>query len=501
MNYLRPNLFLMSDSERNVFFRNHLAGIEKEDFGVEISHLALALSDFPNISGWTRNVIQGDVFEPGVMTNHLRRASVVLCNPPFQKFKEAEKEQYEVSSAWKPVELLNRVLDGLHPGGVLGFVLPRNIVDGRGGYAEIRKKLAKRFAKIDLTVLPDKAFPDADTEVGLLIAKEPIPHDTCQIAFSKVYDNDGAWRQFELKHEISTRSTSARTPDEAVETFAIPELPKVWDYLINYPTLGEVAKLHRGLEWNKPLTKENKSQLVREKPAEGFMKGVAPQTSFHVLEKPRMYYLNVCPQDQRRNSYKHAWDKPKAILNKSARSRGRWRMAAFADSEGVTCYQTFIGVWPKSEKYDEWLLSAILNSPVANAFVATREGKTDITIETLRDIPVPHFTESQRERLRTLIKQYQSAARPSLLSNISADPGRLLMEIDALVLDGYRMPPRLERELLDFFNGEGKERPTPHGFEDYFPPDFGMFFSLSDYLSSDFEEGTAEALLRRLKAS
>jgi hypothetical protein len=63
------------------------------------------------------------------------------------------------------------------------------------------------------------------------------------------------------------------------------------------------------------------------------------------------------------------------------------------------------------------------------------------------------------------------------------------------------MPPRLERELLDFFRGEGEDRLTTHGFGDYFPSDFEMFFSLSDYLSSDFEAGTAEALLRRLKAS
>ena len=82
-------------------------------------------------------------------------------------------------------------------------------------------------------------------------------------------------------------------------------------------------------------------------------------------------------------------------------------MAAFPDSKGLACYQTYFGVWPTSPLLDEWTLSAVLNSPVANAFVATREGKTDVTKETLLLVPVPIFTETQKVTLRELIKQYQ----------------------------------------------------------------------------------------------
>ena len=168
-------------------------------------------------------------------------------------------------------------------------------------------------------------------------------------------------------------------------------------------------------------------------------------------------------------------------------------MAAFPDTEGVACYQTYIGVWSKSDLYDEWLLSAILNSPVANAFVSTREGKTDITMETLKLIPAPHFTVSQREKLKFLIKRYQDSLRST---NTSIDEERLLKEIDALVVDGYRMPPRLERQLLDFFRGQ--PRPTAHPFNEYVPKDCEVFFSLSEYLSPDFAAATSGELIKRL---
>lgn len=505
MNALRPNLFLMTPIERHRYFTNHIAAIEKDDFGVEISHLALALADWPNLSGWTKKVTQADVFDDGVLANYVSRAGVVLCNPPFGDLSVDERDR-QLYSPKKPVEILNRVLDDLHPSGVLGFVVPRNFVDGQG-YREIRRRIAGRFANIDLTVLPDRAFDDADTEVGLLVATEPIPHDTCQIAFHKVNDTAEAWKQFKLMHKVSSEHETTRTATEAAETFAVYDLPSVWKSLTSSVRLRDVAVLHRGLEWNKKLVVKGKetgfrADAVRETPpSDEFRLGVAPQTSFRAFELPRLQYLSFRPQDERGRSYNRKWEQPKAIVNKSTHSRGRWRMAAFADTEGIAFYQTYIGVWPKTSDYDEVILAAILNSPVANAFVAGREGKTDITLETLKDLPIPRFTMAQRTRLRELIEQYQNLITSSpMQADPLIDPTRLMMEIDALILDGYHLPPRLENEVLQFFTGQGKDRPTVHAFEDYLPPDYEVYFSLSEHLSSKFKNATIGKLLERLSA-
>jgi hypothetical protein len=499
---LRRRLFGATPGERHKYFINHLAGIEKDPFGVEISRLALTLADFPNPGGW--NITLGDAFESRALADNLQRAGIVLCNPPYGDFTEAERSRYDLTSTHKPVELLHRVLRDLHPSGVIGFVLPRNIVDGRA-YKEVRRKLAERFASLHLTVLPDRAFEGADSEIGLLVATEPMPHKACRIVSRSVSDNYEAWKRFELRHEVSTDHIADFAVEQAAQSLAVPELPEVWDLLIDYPPLNEVAELHRGIEWKEPLVKNgvetgNRSRLVRKEQTEGYMLGVAPQTSFNVFETPVPYYLSLRRQDQRRNAFQHPWEKPKAILYKFARSRGPWRIVAFPDSQGLVCSGAYIGVWPKSDNYDEWLLSAVLNSPVANAFVATREGKFGVTIETLRLIPMPHFTESQRSRLRSLVRDYQQAAAPAAArTGSSGDPARLLMQIDALVLEGYRMPPRLERKVLDFFRG-GSRR-TSHEFGDYLPADCDVYFSLSEFLSPEFAAATSGALLNRLARS
>jgi type I restriction-modification system DNA methylase subunit len=492
MNALRDKLYGATPAQRHDYFVEHLVGIERDPFGAEISRFALTLADFPNPNDWEIDI--ADVFEGDSLKQHVRQAGVVLCNPPFRDFDKSDRQKYRSISTKPPAELLHRVLNDLHPSGVLGFVLPRSAVDGRG-YSPIRRRLAERFANIDITVLPDKAF-EADPEVALLVATEPIPHDKSTLGYSRVYDRADSWLRFEHAHEVSFQYSSQLSLDAAEEMLAIPDLPEVWDFLVNQPQLNEVAELHRGIEWNENLTVDGqetgyREKFVRDSPRNGFMIGVPPRSKFNMFAQPELKYLDMRPENQRGHPYKRPWHKPKAILNKSARRRGRWRMAGFADSAGITCYQTFIGVWPiEGSDFDEVLLAAVLNSPVANAFVATREGKTDITMEVLEKIPVPNFTPQQVGDLRAVVREYSSAP------GVQHESQNLLMKIDALIFDAYRMPPRLERRVLDFFHGE--VRPTPYAFPDY--PTWGqdVYFPLSFYLSGRFQAASAGALRERI---
>jgi hypothetical protein len=492
MNVLRPRLYGAPPLERHRYFTKRLEAIEAEVAGVEISRLALTLADFPHPGGW--NVRPGDVFEDGVLDGPVSRAGVVLCNPPFGDFTPKERKDYNLTSIHKPVEVLHRVLNHLHPSGVLGFVMPRTFVDGRGGYKDIRQRLAQRFASLEVTVLPDKFF-EADAEIALLIATDPIPHETCRVVSRKVNDDAHSAREFALKHEVSIDYSVKRGVHEVAESLNVPALPELWSFLASYRTLRDVAETHRGIEWNLPLTKNgketgNRKLLVRdEKPNEkDWMQGIALKTSLKVFETPKLQYLNMQRKYQRGGAYKHDWHKPKAFVNGSARSRGPWRLAAIPDSEGLVASETQIGVWPKPDSgYDEFLLSAILNSPLANAFVATREGKLNVTQEILKLIPIPYFTEPQMDMVRVLIKEYRES--PS---------ERLLMEIDALVLKAYNLHPRHETELLKLFQGQGRFRPTSHRFRDYLPANFDVYFSLSDYLSPRFQEATAGELRKRM---
>lgn len=492
---LRQNLYGSTGRERHQYFVKHLVGVEKDPFGLEISRLALTLADFPNPDGW--NLTEADVFDSDVLKQPLGRAGVVLCNPPFEKFDADESSSYGPAMALKPAELLHRVLNWLQPNGVLGFVLPRKFIDGRS-YANIRRRLIDRYESVETTILPDKFFDEADSEPVLLIAKNPIPHNVSILTRNLVRADLVSRKRFEFTNEVSATRTMRFNGSEAEESLVVPELAEVWDFLINYPELSSVSSIHRGIEWNQPLVAGgletgNRRKFVKDVKADGFHLGVPPRAIFRAFEEPLLQFLDLRADDARTNAYALPWEKPKAIVNKTRRSRGKWKMVSFPDEKGLACYQTFIGVWPETSDVDAVILSAVLNSPVANAFVFDHGGHIDLKAELIGKIPVPHLTKEQRIMVHGLVEKYRRVAAEPLLP---ADLNSILMEIDALILDGYRMPARIERQLLDFFKGE--ERQTYQPFPDYYPEEEDVYLNLSAYISGKFRDATADSLARRL---
>ncbi|MEM9019777.1 MAG: N-6 DNA methylase [Planctomycetota bacterium] len=492
MHALRDRLFGMSSADRHKYFTKTLLGIEKDPFGAEISRLALTLADFPNPNGWT--ILEEDVYKYSGLSELLNKSAVVLCNPPFRDFSSNERTP-DLPSVKRPAALLNIVLDHLHPSGVLGFVLPRTFATGAGGYAEVRKRIAERFARIEVTTLPDKAF-DASVETCLLVATNPVQHGARELTVNKVNDSAASWSRFERLREVDSSYTRHVSPEDFSYGVQMPDLAELWEYLEGNDTIGDVTEIHRGIEWNEPLTVSgeetgNRQRFEVDAPREGFTLGVPTRSKFDVYQLPQLKYLDVRPENQRGNAYTKAdWSKPKAIVNKSARSRGQWRISAFPDRDGIVCYQTFIGIWPNSRQLDCNVLTAIINSPIANAFIVSWEGKTDVRLSTLKRIPVPYLDHTAAVEIGERVREYDRALQSSV-----QDRGSLykrLAAIDAAVLDAYDLPPRLEHELLLYFSDSPRQ--TPFKFNGYVGYDEDeAYFTLSERLRSGFDQTTAKS--------
>jgi hypothetical protein len=67
--------------------------------------------------------------------------------------------------------------------------------------------------------------------------------------------------------------------------------------------------------------------------------------------------------------------------------------------------------------------------------------------------------------------------------------------MDAEVLRLYDLPPRLERELLDYFRGE-RRTGLPFLFPDYFPGDFNPYVHLHEFIADKYARSSAGALSR-----
>jgi hypothetical protein len=456
----------LTPREQHKYFQRALVGFENERFGIEIGRIRLTLADRDR-DDW--QLKPEDVLSSEEFLASLKNARVVLCNPPFQDVKKKDRDSYSLTFVQKPAEILHRILENLHPEGVLGFVLPQVFLDGQEkGYASVRRALADRYATLEVVSLPDAAFrPAASKETILLLATNPKQHPgPTLINHKKVETRD--WVQFQLSYEPTSEATASKSSEEIEKSLAVPELGQLWEYLASLDKLGEVAaEIHRGIEWKLRLMKDGRETGNREKlvididdERDGFWPGVPPRYgTLCAFQVPaRLKRLDMRPESlDTKEHLTRPWKSPKIILNKAAKSRGLWRIAAFADHVGLTCYQTCMAIWPKDPSHLV-VLTAVLNGPVANAFIATREGKTDITKDTLRKIPVPSFSKESKDEIERLVGEY--VALVSLCYGTEdmkiAEP--LLKKIDAAVLAAYKLPPELERELLGKIRGR---RPIP----------------------------------------
>lgn len=468
-----------SDERRHQFLVDRMAGAELDAFASEVATLSLILADYPNANGW--HISSTDLFKAGALQAFLEGATVVLCNPPFEDFTAEERQDYPEAfsvSRSKAMVALHAAIDAGPE--AIGFVLPRGFLQ-QTQYRKLRKRLASAYDRVELVSLPDRVFEKATYPCALVIATERRSAESLakpvRLRVRTVADAD---RELFLSEGAFTSERQA-IRSAAEGDLWIGELDALWSYLVDAPRLGNHAEIGRGLQW-----RTQRSGVLGE-PGPMRERGVyRPADSlvpFHLLNP---VWLSTDPQlSHRLGPIQRPWNEPKVLINNQRLSRGPWRLAAAADHSGLWASQQFTGIWPMGG-YDVQVLAAILNGPLANAFVTEHSTDHDFTNVMLASMPLPRKLDSAAVNEAT--REYQALlekSRSAVLSPRSEEErlNQLLVWIDALVLDGYDLPPRLERELFGYF--AGRERPVPHSFSGWLPPDLKGYVPLYEWLTRD----------------
>jgi hypothetical protein len=138
---------------------------------------------------------------------------------------------------------------------------------------------------------------------------------------------------------------------------------------------------------------------------------------------------------------------------------------------------------------------------VANGFIAAHEDYRHIRKRTLGLIPLPRLGPADISIIDGLVGKYLALVRRrpdkefalESSSSLGERARSVLLQIDALVLKGYALPPRLERQLLEFFRGE--QRHVPFEFVEYHREGFRPNIPLWMYVAPDFSLCTAKGFL------
>lgn len=441
---------------------SHFVASEIDQFACEIARLALILADYPNHNGW--RITSEDLFESGRLAERVSQCDVLLCNPPFEDFNEV----LSGLSVHKPVVLLDAIVKT--PPAFVGVVMPSGFSSHKV-YREHIRRICEIYGDVEVMQLPEGVFRYASIGAEILIAQcrrdEEIRrvdayHETI-LRKSVVLRAD--WPHFTQTLQTSKSVMAVGNPRTSPGLMALRPLQRVWDYLAESPMLGSVAELHRGLEW-----KTDQSEASQPKAIPGFRRGLHRSgESLAQFEVKQTVYLDARASNLRGGAINYPWASPKLIANAIRTSRSPWRLAATVDEAGLLVSQQFYGIWLR-ESEDSVMslveLCAILNSPLANAFSFVHDEQKHLRKETLLTLPLPSARISRE--VESLIGEYVSGSEGDdgpLFSSRPKSAQDLLMEIDALVLKAYDLPPRLERELLRFM--DGGQRPCRVDFGGY----------------------------------
>lgn len=446
----------LTDQQRHDFLVKHLAGDEIDPFACEVATLSLILADYPNHNGWHIN--EKDLFDDDVLADRMRNHNVILCNPPFAAFTAEERTRYDIKNLHysKAVAALDAALSARPL--ALAFVLPRPFILEQQ-FVDQRRQIESLYGQIELVELPDRIFEESSIEAALVIAREPRKAASKRISLTstEIADRDRATFLATGATTIQRHTIRKRDSEPNGDLWITP-LEPLWDYLRDNPQFGTHLEIHRGIEWQ-----GDQDEAWRPKPLPGYRRGLHSARNLKQFYPPDPVWLDCSPDRLLYRAIDRPWEQVKLIVNAARLSRGAWRMAATIDREGLVCSQQFFGLWPKGKMDEEALpqLTAVLNGPVANAFVAVHSPANRIRISALGRIPVPR---SYPERLPKLVRDYMKLlTSDSLMRSREERLADLLIRIDAALLEAYDLPARLEKDLLAYF--EAEERPVGHAWQ------------------------------------
>lgn len=484
---LRPDGF---PEARNSYLRKRLRGIDVDPFSQEVARLALTLADVPNPNGW--HLQTGDMFTSDIIERESAAADIVLLNPPFEGFGADHRKGWLKNKA---AETLDRIVRNLPPGGVLGFLGPQGILQSKQA-RDLRRVLLRDFEISEVVLFADKVFEFGQPESAVMVARkrDKRPGKPAGITFTRVRE-EGVSRFAAIQQSdlMETGNVIELLADDNCPIF-LPQCSEVWNYLCNngFPELGSIAAMGQG------LFHKGSGEFHREaaEPFPGSRPGFAGwERNQFTHAVPKTTHINVGP-DAIDREIMGLDDNPHVILNYAPVSRGSWRLKALIDGRGHPVTSRFIVMRPTESKYSLFVVWALLNSPLANAFTFCHLSKRDNLVGTMRLLPVPDHAKENFHELEQAARNYLNAARqwsaakaeaaseealplfknpakkkPSTSAPTEEELYILHLRVDAEVMWLYNLPPAMERRILNLFEGR-QRKGVPFEQIGYFPPGF-----------------------------
>ncbi len=267
----------------------------------------------------------------------------------------------------------------------------------------------------------------------------------------------------------------------------VPDLEEVWLALADNPKANDFAELMQGLAYQGKNLPPGVPTYSEERFPGAYEGYIRLERGLQIHQLPKLYWMNLDEDAILRERSGTTVKRPQILVNYAPVSRHPWRLKAFIDAKGRPAASRFLTVRPRNCSLE--VLWALLNSPIANAYAFTHLGKRDNAVSEMRRIPMPGGT--ALDEIETAARKYLEGAAAGVDSD---ELYRLMVRVDAAVLQQYVLPVDLEWALLSLFTGWDRVG-VPFKQDRYFPPELNHPMSFSDFV--DYESDWPSTNRRR----
>jgi len=485
-------LYKGDERKRHEYLKQHLKGIEKDSFAEEIARLALTLADIPNPNGW--KIEHSDIYEKDILKKAARKATILFCNPPFEDFKKEKQKYSNIETGNKAAEILAKTLPYIPANSVFGIILPQGFLHKKN-LADLRKYILDNFELRTICVLPENGVfgqskhPAAVLSGRKVESKKNISYIRVPKSHLEIFKN--TYHAQEASH---SKNEFYMAEDVS---FRVSELKEIWNYCNGYNKFQDIAEIGRGIEY------KNFNNSVKKEKFKGAVKGFGrfekrindKKIDIAITSLPDYSWLSLEPDSIQNPRSGTEIGLPQVIANRQRSGANIWRIKGLIDFSGCPSTDSFLVIRPhKQFSLSLYVLFALINSPYTNAYMFDNcMGRNNLE-GTLREMPIP-FKGQDLSKLEALSRKYFEFDRAKFAlkdkEKIKQDKKRCLLEIDAEVLRLYDLPPRLEKTMLDFFEGIPRKG-VDFKFDRYYPVGFDSYIPLHIFISKEFKNSTVE---------
>ena len=440
-----------TEIDRYNYLTRMIEGYDIDKFASEVARLSLLLYSLPYGNKW--NIHAGDLLR--INKSKIQVPFVILGNPPYEEVRgNSQKKQ-------KAAAFLDKYLEWLHDDGFIGIILPESFLQNDSSVSQ-REKLLNEFDIIELWMLPGQIFENNCSTIVIIAQKKKVEDEKLTKIKVLVRNKESIrsyfkQRKWDFEFFVNIQKRWKNEPKYKISVSPVEDI--LQKIIKGKKTIGDITQNVMGIMFP---SNYNFSRMQ----FDGWIPYIANANNFRKYVISPQMRDNVCFFDYHmseeeekkikkdykglrlRREYESIYAASNKILVKMSSTPGEINcINALVDEDGYYPSHSFFVLISEDKKVSNYVLCALINSKLINAYVRRECVKRTLTTNVVRSIPVPEFSDVQISK----IEQCYMSIKEACTSEDKEKVEKIQKTIDDIIFEAFNLEQGEKEKIEKLF--------------------------------------------------